>query len=203
MLARQGVEAVPLPQGETAEHRTSLWPLFGFLEDRLRYYGRLVSGYREDVMTSVLARHNSTELDIRDLLSRMDALQAVTIRQEFDALMVGFKRAHRIVVKEAWESDDVTVALLTHPTERGLHQAVDSATHSVKHALETRDYHGALRHLMVLKGPIDRFFDDVLVNAPESDIRANRLSLLRRVDDLFSSFGDLSHIQVQGQTSDR
>ena len=203
MLARQGVEAVPLPQGETAEHRTSLWPLFGFLEDRLRYYGRLVSGYREDVMTSVLARHNSTELDIRDLLSRMDALQAVTIRQEFDALMVGFKRAHRIVVKEAWESDDVTVALLTHPTERGLHQAVDSATHSVKHALETRDYHGALRHLMVLKGPIDHFFDDVLVNAPESDIRANRLSLLRRVDDLFASFGDLSHIQVQGQTSDR
>ncbi len=201
MLAEQGVQAVLLPQGETAEHRTPLWPLFGFLEDRLRYYGHVVSGYREDVMASVLTRQHNTDLDIRDLLSRMDALQAVTIRQEFDALMVGFKRAHRIVAKEAWMSDAVTVDLLTHPTEHGLHQAVAEATSVVGHALASRDYHGALQGLMVLKGPIDRFFDDVLVNAPESEIRANRLSLLRRVDDLFSTFGDLSHIQVQGQAS--
>ena len=203
MLAEQGVKAAPPPQGETAEHRTPLRPLFGFLEDRIRYYGCLVSGYRDDVMASVLARRNSADLDIRDLLLRMEALQAVTSRQEFAALMAGFKRAHRIVAKEAWTSDVVTPDLLTHSTEHGLHRAVETATRAVDRALASRDYPAVLQGLMALKGPIDGFFDGVLVNATESGIRANRLSLLRRVDDLFSAFGDLSHIQVQGQVPGR
>ncbi len=198
MLAEQGVKAAPPPQGETAEHHTPLRLLFGFLEDRLRSYGRLVCGYREDVMASVLARQKNADLDIRDVLLRMEALQAITSRPEFDGLMAGFKRAHRIVAKEAWMSDDVMVDLLTHSTESGLHQAVETATRAVEDALASSDYHAMLQGLMALHGPIDRFFDGVLVNAPESGIRANRLSLLRRVDDLFSAFGDLSRMQSQG-----
>ncbi len=203
MLAEQGVKVAPAPQGETEPCHAPLRPLFGFLEDRLRYYGRTVSGYREDVIASVLARAQRDDLDIRDVLLRMEALQAITVRPEFDPLMVGFTRARRIVAKEAWTSDAVTADLLTHQAEHGLHQAVETAACVAGHAMASRDYHGALQGLMALKSPIDRFFDGVLVNAPESDIRANRLSLLRRVDDLFSAFGDLSHMQVQGQVSGR
>ena len=89
--------------------------------------------------------------------------------------------------------------MLTHSTERTLHESVETAGRAVGQALDVRDYHGALKQLIGLKSPIDQFFDGVLVNAPEPEVRANRLSLLRRVDDLFSAFGDLSQIQVQGQ----
>ena len=170
-----------------------------FLEERLRYYGRTVPGYREDVMESVLARDDAAECDLRDLFLRMDALQAITSQQDFESLIVGFKRAHRIVEKEGWTARTVEVALLTHPTERALHQAVDTAKRAVGQSLDAHDYNGALKHLIGLKSPIDQFFDGVLVNAPEPEVRANRLSLLRQVDDLFSAFGDLSQIQVQGQ----
>ena len=174
-------------------------PLHKFLEERLRYYGRTVSGYREDVMESVLARADSVDCDLRDLFLRMDALQAITSQPDFESLIVGFKRAHRIVEKEAWTDRTVDAALLTHPTERTLHEAVDTATRAVGQALDARDYHGALKQLIGLKTPIDQFFDGVLVNTPEAEVRANRLSMLRQVDDLFSAFGDLSQIQVQGQ----
>lgn len=174
-------------------------PLRNFLEERLRYYGRTVAGYREDVMESVLGRADDASLDLRDLFLRMDALQAITREQAFESLIVGFKRAHRIVEKEAWTERTVEAAQLTHDTERTLHEAVDAATRMVGQVLDARDYHGALKQLIGLKTPIDQFFDGVLVNAPEPDVRANRLSLLRRVDDLFSAFGDLSQIQVQGQ----
>ena len=174
-------------------------PLQKFLEERLRYYGRTVAGYREDVMDSVLGRVDDACCDLRDLFLRMDALQAITSQQDFEALIVGFKRAHRIVEKEAWTARTVEAALLTHPTERTLYQAVDTARRAVGHSLDAHDYHGALRQLIGLKSPIDRFFDGVLVNAPEPEVRANRLSLLRQVDDLFATFGDLSQIQVQGQ----
>ncbi len=174
-------------------------PLHKFLEDRLRYYGRTVPGYREDVMDSVLGRADGAACDFRDLFLRMDALQAITSQRDFESLIVGFKRAHRIVEKEAWTTRTVAVELLTHPTERTLHQAVETAKRAVGHSLDAHDYHGALRQLIGLKSPIDRFFDGVLVNAPEPEVRANRLSLLCQVDDLFSAFGDLSQIQVQGQ----
>ena len=174
-------------------------PLLKFLEDRLRYYGRTVPGYREDVMESVLARGDDAECDLRDLFLRMDALQVITGQQDFESLIVGFKRAHRIVKKEAWSTRSVDVALLNHPTERTLHQAVETAKRAVGQSLAAHDYHGALKQLIGLKSPIDQFFEGVLVNAPEPDVRANRLSLLCQVDDLFSAFGDLSQIQVQGQ----
>lgn len=189
MLATQGIEA----GGQAGP------PLRQFLEERLRYYGRTVAGYREDVMDSVLGRADDAACDLRDLFLRMNALQAITSQRDFDSLIVGFKRAHRIVEKEAWTERTVDAALLTHPTERRLQQAVDAAKHAVGKALEAHDYHGALKQLIGLKSPIDQFFDGVLVNAPEPEVRANRLSLLRQVDDLFSAFGDLSQIQVQGQ----
>ena len=188
-LAEQGVKA----GGPTGP------PLRKFLEERLRYYGRTVAGYREDVMESVLGRADGAVCDLRDLFLRMAALQAITSQPEFEALIVGFKRAHRIVEKEAWTDRNVDAALLTHPTERTLRESVETAGRAVGQALDVRDYHGALKQLIGLKSPIDQFFDGVLVNAPEPEVRANRLSLLRRVDDLFSAFGDLSQIQVQDQ----
>ena len=174
-------------------------PLQKFLEERLRYYGRTVAGFREDVMESVLGRADGAVCDLRDLFLRMEALQAITSQQDFESLIIGFKRAHRIVEKEAWTARTVDVALLTHPTERRLQQAVETTAGAFGQSLGARDYHGALKQLIGLKSPIDQFFDGVMVNAPEAEVRANRLSLLRQVDDLFSAFGDLSQIQVQGQ----
>ncbi|MYG41151.1 MAG: glycine--tRNA ligase subunit beta [Nitrospira sp. SB0677_bin_15] len=196
-LAQQGVKAGGHPFATL--RAGSGPPLRQFLEDRLRYYGRVVAGYREDVMDSVLARADDAACNLRDLFLRMDALQAITSQQDFESLIVGFKRAHRIVEKEAWTARTVDVALLTHSTEWTLQQVVETAGRAVGQALGAHDYHGALKHLIELKNPIDQFFDGVLVNAPETEVRANRLSLLRQVDDLFSAFGDLSQIQVQGQ----
>ena len=205
LLNRQGVNVAPQPAGDsrnasgtTAGNEAFRSSVLGFLLDRLRFYGRTASGYREDVVESIIQGPHAADGDLRDLFLRMDALQTVTKRQEFDPLLIGFKRAHRIVEKEAWTSRAVNAERLTHPTERALHQAVESIRRAVDQSLASGDYHGAVKRLIDLKRPIDQFFEGVLVNAPEPETRANRLSLLRQVDDLFSSFGDLSRIQVQG-----
>ena len=206
LLNRQGVNVARQPAGDsrlnasgtTAGNEAFRSSVLGFLLDRLRFYGRTASGYREDVVESIIQGPHGADGDLRDLFLRMDALQTVTKRQEFDPLLIGFKRAHRIVEKEAWTSRDVNAERLTHPTERALHQAVETIRRAVDQSLASGDYHGALKRLIDLKRPIDQFFEGVLVNDPEPETRANRLSLLRQVDDLFSSFGDLSQIQVQG-----
>ncbi len=204
-LTWQGVKVARQPAGDsrnasgtTAGDEAFRLSVLGFLLDRLRFYGRTASGYREDVVESIIQGPHAADGDLRDLFLRMDALQTVTKRQEFDPLLIGFKRAHRIVEKEAWTSRAVNAERLTHPTERALHQTVETIRRAVDQSLASGDYHGAVKRLIDLKRPIDQFFEGVLVNAPEPETRANRLSLLRQVDDLFSSFGDLSRIQVQG-----
>ncbi len=173
-----------------------------FLGERLRYYGRTVHGLRDDVMEALLKpalrTDRRTHVDLLDLLARMKALQGITVRPEFDPLMVGFKRAHRIVEKEKWSREVVDAALFQHPTEAELHKLLADANGAVPAAITRGEYAGALNVLVQMKPAIDGFFSGVLVNAEDEALRANRLSLLAAVDRLFLSFADFSHIVVQG-----
>lgn len=172
-----------------------------FILERLRYYGRTVDGLRDDVMQAVLQaalKRTPAALNLLALYERMKALQSITRRAEFDPLIVGFKRAHRIVDKEQWEQEEINPALLEHEAEKKLLTMLEAVRLQVPFLIEQGEYTEALSHLVTLKPAIDAFFDGVMVNAEDPGIRANRLSLLRMVDRLFLSFADLSEIQVPG-----
>jgi len=169
-----------------------------FIAERLRHYGRTAYGLREDVMEAVLAPADRASYDLVDLLSRMKAVQAITTRAEFEPLMVGFKRAHRLVEKEQWARTEVDPNRFLHPSEHELKKALDEAGQLVPSLLAKRDYAQALDVLVRLKPAIDSFFLGVLVNAEDPALRANRLSLLSEVDRLFMSFADFSQVAVQG-----
>jgi glycyl-tRNA synthetase beta chain len=169
-----------------------------FILDRLRYYGRAVGKLRDDVMEAVLKPVDPSQLQLLDLYERMKALQTITSRPEFDPLMIGFKRAHRIVEKENWKEEEVNPVLFQHPAEEKLHKALEEARLQVPYAIEQGDYGSALEGLVRLKPAIDEFFTSVMVNTEEQGLRANRLSLLRAVDQLFLKFADFSQITVQG-----
>jgi glycyl-tRNA synthetase beta chain len=173
-----------------------------FIADRVRYYVRTVHGFREDVIDAILkpALQSVREgtFNLIDLLERMKALQTVTTRAEFDPLMVGFKRAHRLVEKEKWTKEDVDPALFEHAAESELSTRLTDAKALVPSLLSEGQYENTLNALVQMKPAIDGFFNSVLVNADEERLRANRLSLLCAVDRLFLSFADFSHISVQG-----
>ena len=175
-----------------------------FILDRLRFYGRTADGLRDDIIDAVLQgeikkeKPISMKFKILDLYSRMKALQKITNRPEFDPLMVGFKRAHRIVEKEKWKSEEINPSLFQHATEVELHKAVNEANLKVLYDIERVNHAEALNGLVGLRAPIDAFFNSVMVNTEEQGLRKNRLSLLYAIDRLFMSFADFSQIAVQG-----
>ena len=138
-------------------------------------------------------------MDRIDLVQKMKAVELVTRKLEFDPLIVGFKRAHRLVEKEQWERQQVETARFQHPSESALHKAVVEERGKMGSALESGDYGKVLDSLVGLKSVIDDFFSAVMVNAEDQAIRSNRLSLLKEVDELFMSFADFSQIVVQGR----
>jgi glycyl-tRNA synthetase beta chain len=119
-------------------------------------------------------------------------------KPEFDPLIVGFKRAHRLVEKEQWSRKPVDAARFQHPAESVLHKAVTEERVRIEASMKTGDYSLALDGLVMLKPAIDAFFTAVMVNAEDQEVRSNRLSLLKAVDDLFMGFADFSQIVVQG-----
>ncbi len=169
-----------------------------FIADRLRFYAKTAHHFRDDVIEAVLKSAHRHAFDPLDLLTRMQALQQITARPEFDPLIVGFKRAHRLVEKEQWERHKIDVALFKHPAEHELYKALVESRNGALTQLAKGDYRAMLETLVAMKPTVDAFFDGVMVNVQDQALRANRLSLLYEIDQLFLGFADLSQIVVQG-----
>ena len=193
LVADDGFKNVP------GFEREGLRQITEFVFERVRHYVRIVQGLRDDIIDSVLKSAYDTPVDLVDLVQKMKAVEMVTRKPEFDPLIVGFKRAHRLVEKEQWEPQQVETAKFQHPSESALHKAVVEERGKMGSALESGDYGKVLDSLVGLKAVIDDFFAAVMVNAEEKAIRSNRLSLLKEVDELFMSFADFSQIVVQGR----
>ena len=146
------------------------------------------------ILKSPSRAHHRLDLAIE----RMKQLQDIASRPEFDPLMIGFKRAHRLVEKERWNRELVDPALFQHPSEEALHKVVQDARIHLPQCMEQGGYPAALEVLVRMKPAIDDFFLGVMVNADDHALRENRLSLLCAVDRLFMDLADFSQIVVQG-----
>lgn len=193
IVAKDGFKGTPGLDGEGPLRITE------FIFERVRHYGRIVYALRDDVMDSVLKSSYDKSVDLVDLVQKIKAIEEVTRKPEFDPLIVGFKRAHRLVEKEQWERQPVDAAKFQHPSESALHKAVVEEGEKMGFALSMGDYHEALNSLVGLRPIIDAFFEAVMVNAEDKAIRSNRLTLLKEVDELFMKFADFSQIVVQGR----
>ncbi|MGQ0811715.1 MAG: glycine--tRNA ligase subunit beta [Nitrospiraceae bacterium] len=169
-----------------------------FMFERVRHYGRTLRGLRDDVMEAVLKPAPDHAFDLVDLVFKMNALQAMTAKSEFDPLIIGFKRAHRIVEKEGWTEKSVDPAAFKDPAETELHRQIEIRRKDFDLQMSKGRYEQALNALVQLKPSIDAFFSAVMVNAEDPTIRSNRLSLLKEVEEFFLSFADFSQIVVQG-----
>ncbi|GJL55405.1 MAG: glycine--tRNA ligase beta subunit [Nitrospirales bacterium] len=181
---------------KSASNDSVVASLVEFLIERLRFFMKTRYGIADDRMDAVLAARPSTVCDCTDLVARMQALHHIAARPEFDALIGGYTRVSRILQKEQWQDDRINQALFEHESERSLFEALETARVSLDTHLVTHDYAGAMTTLLQLKTPIDGFFDGVMVNAPDQAVRANRLSLLGRVNQLFLTLADFSRIQT-------
>ena len=188
----QGFKAAPDSEAQGKRRMTD------FLFERVRHYARTLHGLRDDVLDAVLRSASHEAIGLVDLVLKMKALQAVTARPEFDPLIVGFKRASRIVEKEQWDRKSVDPNLFKDAAETELHRQIQSSRKDFDQQMAKGRYDQALDALVRLKPSIDAFFNGVMVNAEDAALRNNRLSLLKDVDDLFKSFADFSRIVVQG-----
>jgi glycyl-tRNA synthetase beta chain len=127
-------------------------------------------------------------------------LQAFLATEDGANLVAAWRRATNIVrIEEKKDKASYQGApepsLLLDPAEKTLSNALHQAGQSIAAALEVEDYATAMTALAALRPALDQFFDDVLVNVDQPDLRRNRLFLLSTIRTALGAVADFSRIE--------
>ncbi len=146
-----------------------------FFRARMRVFLTEQQGHPVDLVDACLAAWSGGSL--RDLAARVRALAALKQLSAYDSLAVAFKRAFNIA-KDA-PAGEPDPALFDHEAERALFERFSELRGALDASTQSGDYVGALTLVAEqLRGPIDRFFEQVFVMVEDAAVRANRLRLL-------------------------
>ncbi len=165
--------------------------LRAFLIERAQYYFRETRGFKYDEVNAVLAIGN---LVLRDCSDRLEALAQVRPTKDFEPLAASFKRIQNILKQADHKAaGHVDAALLESDEERALYEEVAAARWF------PADYVPRLQRIAAARPIVDAFFNKVMVNVDDQEIRANRLNLLHNLLTEFSTIADFSEIVTAGE----
>jgi glycyl-tRNA synthetase beta chain len=129
-----------------------------------------------------------------DVARRLAAVRAFAALPEAPALAAANKRISNILKKAPDVDAHVSPLLLREPAEVALHAAMQTLAPQAQAQFEAGDYTASLKTLAALRLPVDDFFDAVMVNADELDLRLNRQGLLKSLHQAMNRVADLSKL---------
>jgi glycyl-tRNA synthetase beta chain len=161
-----------------------------FIYDRLQNRLTGLQGQSAGVVDAVLAQRPP----LQQVAGRIGAVKAFAALPEAPALAAANKRISNILKKAEKADPHVNEALLKEPAEQALHAAMKDIAPRAAAQFEAGDYTASLQSLAALRGTVDAFFDSVMVNAEEQDLRLNRLGLLATLHHAMNRVADLSRL---------
>ncbi|MBA4227871.1 MAG: glycine--tRNA ligase subunit beta [Hyphomonas sp.] len=172
--------------------------LLSFFADRLKQVLR-DQGKRHDLIDAVFALG---EDDLVLIVKRVEALAAFLATEDGATLLAGYRRAANILKAEEKkgalpEGLTVNPALIAKgpAEEQALWKALEAAEAKLEAPLKAEDFAGAMSVLSGLRGPVDAFFEAVMVNDSDAKVRENRLALLLAVRGALHKVADFSKIE--------
>ncbi|MFN2386157.1 MAG: glycine--tRNA ligase subunit beta [Thermoanaerobaculia bacterium] len=188
-FAEKAIRLYPRGLGGSVEE--TLEAMEAFLAERLR---NLLErrGHAYDEISAVL---HVGVWDFADAADRAAALSDARREMDFRSLILAFKRIRNIL--EGEHPKEPSPDLYREDAERALAADFLQARRALRELVGARRYREALETIASIAPSLDRFFVEVLVNAPEEDLRRNRLALLASIQKEFSSLADFSEMVVE------
>ena len=190
-----------LPLGDAAHVEMTVGIAHHFLIDRVINDLR-AKGLRHDYVAAALGRLVKVAdlpSDIASLSFKAFALRGLIESADGANLLAAYRRAANILrieeKKDGPHNQPVDPRLLAQLEEQALHAALDQAAPQAARLLAEERFGEAMAALATLRAPLDAFFDKIMVNAPEPELRRNRLALLARLRAAMDSVADLSKIE--------
>ncbi len=164
--------------------------LLAFIYDRLAGSLR-EQGYSAQEVDAVLALQPQR---LGDVAKRLAAVRTFAALPEAPALAAANKRIGNILKKEQAVDAHVSEVLLQEPAEKALYAAMKDVVPKANAQFDAGDYTASLQTLAALRAPVDAFFEGVMVNAEQLDLRLNRQGLLKSLHQAMNRVADLSRL---------
>ena len=161
--------------------------IYKFMMERLKAYYK-DANIDSSVYEAVLAVKPNSPFDFH---LRVDALNEFIQSADSKSLIESNKRIANILKDSTENHSELVSKMLVEDSEKNLYKATELLS---KQLLDKQDYKTIMRSLLDLKGVIDAFFDNVMVNTEDLEVREARLALISRVRALFLSVADISHL---------
>jgi glycyl-tRNA synthetase beta chain len=181
-------QAVPVFGDKIADPQATLAALSSFIYDRLSGSLR-EQGYSAQEVEAVLALQPQR---LGDVSKRLEAVRAFAALPEAAALAAANKRIGNILKKAGEVQDLVKPELLQEAAEQALYAQMQGIAPQADALFDAGDYTASLQTLAALRGAVDAFFDGVMVNAEDVNLRNNRLGLLKTLHIAMNRVADLS-----------
>ncbi len=132
---------------------------------------------------------------LSEIPKRLEAVRAFSALAEAPALAAANKRVGNILKKiEGEVAAKINDGLLQEPAEKALAATLAKIKPEADALFESGDYTNSLKALAALKAPVDDFFDNVMVNAEDPALKANRQGLLATLHQAMNRVADLSKL---------
>ncbi|MDR3066633.1 MAG: glycine--tRNA ligase subunit beta [Comamonas sp.] len=167
--------------------------LVEFIYDRLANMFR-EQGYSAQEVEAVLALQPQR---LSDVQKRLEAVRAFATLPEAPALAAANKRVGNILKKVETEvQPQVNEALLLEQAEKDLCAVLQQVAPKAQQQFAAGDYTASLQTLAALRASVDAFFEQVMVNAEDPALKANRLGLLAVLHEAMNRVADLARLAV-------
>ena len=167
--------------------------IYQFIKGRM---SRLLEeeGFSKDVIAAVA----DVSIDhVPQVWERVRALEKLKKEKDFEPIAIAFKRVVNIIKKaEIKKTLAVDETIFQDDSESLLYSALITTKEKVEMHLDGGDFDKALKEIASMRGPVDTFFDKVMVMTDDETIKNNRLALLGEISDLFGKIADFSMIST-------
>lgn len=168
-----------------------------FMLDRLKVQLR-DRGIRHDVINAVIAGGDD---DLLRIVARARALQDFLETADGTNLLAGYRRAANILAIEekkdgvSYRAAGLNAAALTETRETQLAGLLPQARERLSDLVAREQFAEAMKHIASLRAPIDDFFEHIMVNCTDRELRVNRLRLLSAIRESVDGIADFSRIE--------
>jgi len=201
-LASYALSNLPTGQAglpfETVDKNEVLEQVEAFIKQRLATYLKDNSILPDEIEAVLSTRENN----ILDLYNRALAIHAIRKLPDFEPIAVSFKRIGNILKQSEkagliFDGGLPDSGLFTEQQEKELYEKFQKAKENVEKVSLEGDYKQVLNEFVMLRTPVDNFFDKVLIMDKKEEIKINRLKLLYAIYNQFSSIADFSKIVTE------
>jgi glycyl-tRNA synthetase beta chain len=167
--------------------------LLAFFADRIRTIleaSQYNFAYDEIAAAMASGWHSS----LTDLVDRIAAVKAIRDEANFLSILDSAKRIANIT--QGHVETAVNAAKLENDVERRLNDLAGEVGEQVREMIAEREYRRALESFAAMAPELETFFDEVMVMVEDQAVRANRMSLLRKIGSAVSAIADVTKIVV-------